>query len=109
MGLKNWLWNNNATELFSIRKSDLTYCREQARKAVKNSIALGSAFLFGTEEREGLVKSVKQASSKAGNMAFKPRAQASNSEARERLDMQGLSGPGYYDENGVKTYHLEEE
>lgn len=109
MGLKDWLWNDNASELFSLRKSDLPHCRDQAQKAAKSSIAFGSALLFGTNEREGLVKSFKHASSKAENMAFKPRTRAGSSEAGERLDMQGLSGPGYYDENSVITYHLEEE
>lgn len=109
MGLKDWLWNDNASELFSLRKADLPHFREQAQKAVKNSIAMGSTLLFGTNEREGLVKSVKHASSKVENMAFKPKTRVGSSEAGERLDMQGLSGPGYYDENGVITYHLEEE
>ena len=103
MGLKDWLRNDNASELFSLRKVDFTYCREQAQKAAKGSIATGSALLFGSAEQEGLLKRVGQTAGKFSKVFF-----ASNSHDDDQQHggdncfehrWDGVEGPGYYSGN----------
>lgn len=61
MGLKNWLWNDNARELFRARDASgddaaqPSQGKDQARKLAKGSAAFTSALLFGTNESQGLL------------------------------------------------------
>lgn len=97
MGLKDWLWNDNASELFSLRKSDLPHCREQARKAVKNSIALGSTLLFGTEESQGLLKTVGEVSVKVGRNILDAAAESSSTSTSDSSDYEIVPDGYHYD------------
>lgn len=115
MGLKNWLWNDNARELFCAREASGdgafqpasgSHSKDRARKLAKGSAAFTSALLFGTSESQGLLRTFGQASAR-GHVS--PCRSGSNLESSERLDMHGLAGAGYYDKNGVITYHLDED
>lgn len=97
MGLKDWFWNDNASELFSLRKSDLPHCRDQAQKAAKSSIAFGSTLLFGTEESQGLLKTVSEVSAKVGRSVIDAAADSSPTTTADSDDWQIISDGYHHD------------
>ncbi|MGQ7245124.1 hypothetical protein ACUN9V_16870 [Salinicola sp. V024] len=71
MSLKNWLWNDNARELFRAREASGDNADQptsgrrgkvQARKLAKGSAAFTSALLFGTNESQGLLRTLGESS-----------------------------------------------
>ncbi|WP_069383091.1 hypothetical protein [Halomonas caseinilytica] len=89
MGLKKLLWNDNATELFGHRRDQNEHVAPErpeegsashrpytARKVLKGSAAFTSALLFGTEESQGLVRTLSEASAEAVKNIFKSQRQA---------------------------------
>lgn len=118
MGLKKLLWNDKATELFG-------HCRDQdehvapehpeedttshrshtARKVLKGSTAFTSALLFGTNESQGLLRTLGEASIESSKKALSTYSKVSDEEARRENDFKyrhGPEGDGYY-MNGYKV------
>ncbi|WP_342595567.1 hypothetical protein AAGT95_03530 [Salinicola lusitanus] len=71
MGLKNWLWNDNARKLFHARdaagddaakSSPGPRGQDRAKKLAKGSAAFSSALLFGTNESQGLLRTLGESS-----------------------------------------------
>lgn len=102
MGLKNWLWNDNARELFHARdaagddtakSSAGPRGQDQAKKLAKGSAAFSSALLFGTNESQGLLRTLGEASGE-NNRSRKADHPDDSEELTYRYDK--LDGPGYY-------------
>lgn len=122
MSLKKLLWNDNASELLGRPRdrSDevvseppvrdaASHRPYTARKLLKGSAAFTTALLFGTEESQGLVRTLSEASAEAGKSVFGSKKDSSSSSETEELDMYGLGGPGYYNKDGIITYHLDDD
>lgn len=110
MGLKKLLWNDNARELFGTRAGQSDNApravveprgKNQARKLAKGSVAFTSALLFGTNESQGLLRTLSQVSLTV------PHEDGSSSKARNSIDEDcqiipdgyhhgGPEGPGDY-------------
>jgi len=111
MSFKKLLWNDNASELLGRPrdrsddvvseppgKDTVSHRPYTARKLLKGSAAFTTALLFGTEESQGLVRTLREASAEAGKNVLKGTGEGSS-------PMQTSESEGYYSymEDG---YHL---
>ena len=93
MGLKDWLWNDNASELFRPSGSELPQGSERA----KNSPSFISTLLFGDEESRGMLKTIGK--------AIADNSSESNLSSTEMEYRSGPEGDGYYMKGGSSKWY----
>ncbi|GHB26510.1 hypothetical protein [Salinicola rhizosphaerae] len=106
MGLKKLLWNDNAREMFGTRAGHSDNApratveprgKDQARKLAKGSVAFTSALLFGTNESQGLLRTLAESAAVNSPTKGASHNDAPTEEIHFRYDR--LDGPGYYTGN----------